>query len=101
VVLNGHAKGHHKAGTHGPDVHFIMDPKVFINLEFGNITHNFIAVLVLQTCMGLIRPMQDKAYKMYNAGAYLHQYKQFGIDKQDFDSCFARIEDTYASYQAL
>ncbi len=51
--------------------------------------------------MGLIRPMQDKAYKMYNAGAYLHQYKQFGIDKQDFDSCFARIEDTYASYQAL
>ncbi|DBB09490.1 hypothetical protein WJX82_001857 [Trebouxia sp. C0006] len=54
-----------------------------------------------QTCMGLIRPMQDKAYKMYNAGAYLHQYKQFGIDKQDFDSCFARIEDTYASYQAL
>ncbi len=101
MVLNGHAKGHHKAGTHGPDVHFIMDPKVFINLEFGNITHNFIAVLVLQTCMGLIRPMQDKAYKMYNAGAYLHQYKQFGIDKQDFDSCFARIEDTYASYQAL
>lgn len=55
----------------------------------------------MQTCMGLIRPMQDKAYKMYNAGAYLHQYKQFGIDKQDFDSCFARIEDTYSSYQAL
>lgn len=70
-------------------------------LQIGNITQNFNAVLVLQTCMGLIRPMQDKAYKMYNAGAYLHQYKQFGIDKQDFDSCFARIEDTYASYQAL
>ncbi len=74
---------------------------VFRNLELGNITHNFNTVLLLQTCMGLIRPMQDKAYKMYSAGAYLHQYKQFGIDKQDFESCFARIEDTYASYQAL
>lgn len=56
---------------------------------------------VLQTCTGLIRPMQDKAYKMFNAGAYLHQYQQFGIDKQDFDCCFARVEDIYASYQAL
>ena len=56
---------------------------------------------VLQTCTGLIRPMQDKAYKMFNAGAYLHQYQQFGIDKQDFDGCFARVEDICASYQAL
>ena len=78
-----------------------MYPMVFKSLEFDNITGNLNADLLLQTCMGLIRPMQDKAYKMYNAGAYLHQYKKFGIDKQDFDSCFARIEDTYASYQAL
>ncbi len=68
--------------------------------NIGNWQHHT-KLLVLQTCMGLIRPMQDKAYKMHSAGAYLHQYKQFGIDKQDFDSCFARIEDTYASYQAL
>ena len=51
--------------------------------------------------MGLIRGMQDKAYNMFDAGAYLHQYQQFGIDKQDFDGCFAHVEEMYASYQAL
>lgn len=45
--------------------------------------------------------MQDKAYSMFDAGAYLHQYQQFGIEKQDFEGCFARIEDIYASYKAL
>ena len=55
----------------------------------------------MQSCTGLIRGMQDKAYKMFDAGAYLHQYQQFGIDRQDFDGCFARIEDIYASYKAL
>ena len=55
----------------------------------------------LQSCTGLIRTMHDKAYQMFNAGAYLHQYQQFGIDKQDFDSCFARTEEIYAAYKAL
>lgn len=58
-------------------------------------------VSVVQSCSELIRCMQDKAYSMFNAGAYLHQYQQFGIDKQDFEGCFARIEDIYASYKAL
>ncbi|KAL3133475.1 hypothetical protein ABBQ38_007338 [Trebouxia sp. C0009 RCD-2024] len=54
-----------------------------------------------QSCANLIRSMQDKAYSMFDAGAYLHQYQQFGIEKQDFEGCFARIEDIYASYKAL
>ena len=56
---------------------------------------------MVQSCSNLIRSMQDKAYNMFNAGAYLHQYQQFGIDRQDFEGCFARVEDIYASYKAL
>lgn len=56
---------------------------------------------LLQSCLGLIRSMQDRAYSMFDAGAYLHQYQQFGIDRQDFEGCFARVEDIYASYKAL
>lgn len=55
----------------------------------------------MQSCTELIRSMQDKAYKMFDAGAYVHQYQQFGIDRQHFEGCFARVEDIYASYKAL
>lgn len=49
----------------------------------------------------MIRSTLDKAYKMFDAGAYLHQYKQFGLEQQDFDSCFARCEETYAAYDSM
>ena len=71
-------------------------------LDLGSVSCiSWRAAAWLQTCTGLIRSTLDKAYKMFDAGAYLHQYKQFGLERQDFDCCFARCEETYAAYESV
>lgn len=48
-----------------------------------------------------MRAMQDKAYNMLSAGAYVHQYETYGMQRADFQQCFAVVEDVLAAYGAL
>ncbi len=45
--------------------------------------------------------MQDNAYALLGAGAFVHQYQRHGMDLEDFKGCFAAVEDMLASYGAL
>ena len=55
----------------------------------------------VQTCTGPIRSTLDKAYKMFSARAYVHQYEQFGLEEHDFDGSFARCEELVAAYDSM
>jgi hypothetical protein len=48
-----------------------------------------------------LRAMQDKAYGMLSARAYVHQYEAYGMQQEDFTQCFAVVEDVLASYGAM
>jgi hypothetical protein len=45
--------------------------------------------------------MQERAYRMASARAFLHQYEAHGMDEGQLLASFAAIEDTIASYEAL
>lgn len=45
--------------------------------------------------------MQDKAYGMLSARAYVHQYEAYGLQLDDFTQCFAAVEDVLAAYGAM
>uniref|UniRef100_A0A6V7I764 Tubulin delta chain n=1 Tax=Bracon brevicornis TaxID=1563983 RepID=A0A6V7I764_9HYME len=50
------------------------------------------------------RPLEDilaNAWDMYTHGAFLHQYKQYGLEEDDFLRAFAKIESTAKSYKSL
>ena len=43
----------------------------------------------------------DKAWKMYTHAAFLHQYKKFGLEEDDFLKSFARVENIVKTYSEL
>ncbi|KAL3656492.1 hypothetical protein V7S43_018639 [Phytophthora oleae] len=43
----------------------------------------------------------DKAYDMFSYGAYLHQYEQFGIDRDFFQEAFLRVDQITQNYSSL
>jgi hypothetical protein len=45
--------------------------------------------------------MQAKAYSMLSARAYVHQYEACGLALDDFQRCFAGVEDVLGSYSSL
>lgn len=48
-----------------------------------------------------LRAMQDKAYGMLSARAYVHQYEAHGMQQADFTQAFACVEDVLAAYDAM
>ncbi|KAK9820111.1 hypothetical protein WJX72_006233 [[Myrmecia] bisecta] len=54
-----------------------------------------------QTCVGAVSRMQERAYKMLGAHAFLHQYAQFGLEAGHFEESFARVEDVVQRYRSL
>ena len=57
--------------------------------------HNTQAVLpVLETAVG-------KSRGMYAAGAYVHQYAQFGVERDDFEEAFLGVGQAVESYRSL
>lgn len=51
--------------------------------------------------MAPLREMQDKAYAMLAARAYVHQYEAYGLTQADFSQAFAVVEDVLGAYAAL
>jgi hypothetical protein len=45
--------------------------------------------------------LQEQAYSMLASNAFVHQYEKYGLGLQDFQECFAHIEDIAERYQLL
>jgi tubulin delta len=43
----------------------------------------------------------DKAWNLYTHSAFLHQYKKFGLEEDDFLEAFAKIENVIKDYKNL
>ena len=43
----------------------------------------------------------DKAWNTYTHSAFLHQYKKFGLEEDDFLEAFAKIENVIKDYKSL
>ncbi|XP_072742714.1 tubulin delta chain [Anoplolepis gracilipes] len=43
----------------------------------------------------------DKAWNSYKFAAFLHQYKQFGLEEDDFLEAFAKVENIVQEYKSL
>lgn len=43
----------------------------------------------------------DKAWGSYKCAAFLHQYKQFGLEEDDFLQAFAKVENVVQKYKSL
>lgn len=55
----------------------------------------------VQAGVAPLRAMQDKAYGMLSARAYVHQYEAYGLSQSDISQCFAVVEDVLAAYGAM
>lgn len=59
---------------------------------------------LLTNSQGCIRPLDQlcgKAWAMYSAGAYLHQYDRYGLTKDDMQECFADVELIIKNYATI
>jgi tubulin delta len=54
-----------------------------------------------QTACPPVGRMLGRAYQMYDAGAYVHQYEEHGVGRGHFEEAFARVEDVLAAYRAI
>lgn len=54
-----------------------------------------------QTCVAPTQRMLQRARAMYSAGAYMHQYERFGLERGDFDAAFEVVEGAMTRYCAL
>lgn len=43
----------------------------------------------------------DRAWKMYTHSAFLHQYKKFGLEEDDFLHSFAKVENIVKNYREI
>lgn len=43
----------------------------------------------------------DKAFQMFSHGAYLHQYRRYGVDEAFFQQAFLEIDQVVQNYQSL
>lgn len=55
---------------------------------------------LVSTCVGLWL-LQDRAYSMLSSRAYVHQYEQYGLTVDDFNACFAHVEEVVERYRLL
>ena len=59
---------------------------------------------LLTNSQGCVRPLNllcEKAWTMFNAGAYLHQYQRYGLTKDEMLECFADVELIVKNYATI
>ena len=54
-----------------------------------------------QAAVAPLRGMQNTAYEMLAAKAYLHQYEKYGLQARELHECFAHVEDIIGCYSLL
>lgn len=100
-------------GSHLADVSGFMDERMYPiwsidPLSVATFARPFgkyeMAIGLLSNCQSTIMPASralTRAYNMYSAGAYLHQYFEHGIEANSFDIAFATMEDVICRYSTL
>ena len=43
----------------------------------------------------------SKASKMFQAGAYVHQYENFGLEKEDIVTCMRTLGQVIENYRSI
>lgn len=69
--------------------------------QFGGYEKSIALVSNSQT---FIRPLDNcmkKAWEMFHAGAYLHQYEKYGVQKDDFVDSLGAIEQIISDYSKI
>eukprot|EP00798_Chlamydomonas_sp_ICE-L_P011290 gene11290-18926_t len=54
-----------------------------------------------QSCVSPMERMLQRAVSMLASRAFVHQYEKYGMDEQDFLSCFSHVEDMVQRYKNL
>ena len=54
-----------------------------------------------QGCLEPLNSVCRKAWNMYTAKAYVHQYEKYGLCREDFLSCFVTVEQLIKDYSTL
>ena len=54
-----------------------------------------------QSSCGVLNSSLERASEMVHAGAYLHQYEQFGISRMNFDESIGILEQILQNYKHL
>lgn len=106
LVLRGQAAGEVDVGDFAnPSLYarWAVDP-----LMVSSHTHRFNRCLMSgallandRRCLGPVQRMQERAYAMLASRAFVHQYQKYGLEVEDFQSCFAHVEDIVHRYAAL
>ncbi|KAH8967425.1 hypothetical protein BDL97_03G077500 [Sphagnum fallax] len=106
LILRGNGSQHADVNTFAHESLYpiwSVDPlNVAVNeTKLGNYE---MAAGLLSNCQSTVMPASrvlPRAYGMYSARAYLHQYFEHGMDNSSFDAAFATVEDIVARYLAL
>ncbi len=59
---------------------------------------------LVSNSQGCVRPLNSvckKAWSMYTAKAYIHQYEKYGLQNDDFLNCFITMEQLIKNYACL
>ena len=62
------------------------------------------SMTLLSNSSAIAAPLEavtSKAWKMFSARAYLHQYQSFGLAQDDFLDCFASVEQIIKNYKEI
>lgn len=54
-----------------------------------------------KSAIGPLDHVIGKAWRMFSARAYVHQYVKHGLTEEDFLDCFATLEQVLANYRNL
>lgn len=55
----------------------------------------------VQAVLGVLETAVGRSRDMFSAGAYVHQYAQFGAERGDFEEAFLGVEQAVENYRSL
>lgn len=60
-----------------------------------------VAPLAHKAVLGVLDTAVERSLDMYHAGAYVHQYAKFGMERGDFEEAFMGMEQAVENYRSL
>lgn len=62
------------------------------------------SISLLSNSSACIKPLSvvvDKAWPLFCSRSYIHQYKKYGLDEDDFETAFSTVQGVMSSYKSL
>ena len=72
--------------------------------QYRPFNHHEKSATLVSNSQTFIQPLSNcvhKAWQMFNAHAYLHQYERYGLMENDFIDSFGVVEQIIANYSKL